>query len=267
MKKTVQPTRRRFVGIPAAVILGICLLMTVGILTVSAADTHPPRLVDNAELLSQADADSLRTLLDEYSEELQVDIVVVTTTTLGGKTPQDYADDYFDYNGYGYGENRDGVLFLRYINGTAKEVWISTSGEGIHAVSDSDRETIFDNISSDIYSGQYAAAFRTFAQNVRDEVISYRAYDPIWILVGLAVGLGVGLIVTGTMRSSLKSVRQQRFAGNYIKDGSLNITEARDIFLYRTVTRVAKPKESSGGGSSTHTSSSGSSHGGGGRSM
>lgn len=58
MKKTVQPTRRRFAGIPAAVILGICLLMTVGILTVSAADTHPPRLVDNAELLSQADADS-----------------------------------------------------------------------------------------------------------------------------------------------------------------------------------------------------------------
>ena len=27
-----------------------------------------------------------------------------------GKTAQAYADDYYDYNGYGYGENDDGIL-------------------------------------------------------------------------------------------------------------------------------------------------------------
>lgn len=50
-----------------------------------------------------------------------------------------------------------------------------------------------------------------------------------------------------------------------MKAGSMNITESRDMFLYDTVTRTAKPKDNdSGGGSSTHTSSSGSTHGGGG---
>lgn len=50
-----------------------------------------------------------------------------------------------------------------------------------------------------------------------------------------------------------------------MKAGSMNITESRDMFLYNTVTRTAKPKDNdSGGGSSTHTSSSGSTHGGGG---
>lgn len=50
-----------------------------------------------------------------------------------------------------------------------------------------------------------------------------------------------------------------------IKDNSLNINERRDLFLYNTVTRTAKPKnDDSGGGSSTHTSSSGTTHGGGG---
>ena len=149
----------------------------------------------------------------------------------------------------------------------AKEVWLSTSGEGIKAIRDADIESIFDDMEDDIRANRYGAAFRIFAQDVRDEVLDYRSYDTIWIFVGLAVGLGVGLIATNAMRSSLKSVRQQRYAGSYIKGNSVNITEARDIFLYRTVSRVAKPKESSGGGSSTHTSSSGRSHGGGGRSM
>lgn len=269
MSKTVRIPRRSRAGILAAIILGICLLLllTVGVLTVGAADAHPPRLVDNAGLLSQAEADSLRATLDQYSEELNFDIVVVTTNTLDGKTPRDYADDYFDYNGYGYGANRDGALFLRYINGSSKEVWLSTSGEGIKAIRDADMESIFDDMEDDIRANRYGAAFRIFAQDVRDEVLDYRSYDTIWIFVGLAVGLGVGLIATNAMRSSLKSVRQQRYAGSYIKGNSVNITEARDIFLYRTVSRVAKPKESSGGGSSTHTSSSGRSHGGGGRSM
>lgn len=269
MSKTVRIPRRSRAGILAAIILGICLLLllTVGVLTVGAADAHPPRLVDNAGLLSQAEADSLRATLDQYSEELNFDIVVVTTNTLDGKTPRDYADDYFDYNGYGYGANRDGALFLRYINGSSKEVWLSTSGEGIKAIRDADIESIFDDMEDDIRANRYGAAFQVLAQDVRDEVLDYRSYDTIWIFVGLAVGLGVGLIATNAMRSSLKSVRQQRYAGSYIKGNSVNITEARDIFLYRTVSRVAKPKESSGGGSSTHTSSSGRSHGGGGRSM
>lgn len=53
--------------------------------------------------------------------------------------------------------------------------------------------------------------------------------------------------------------------GSTIKDNSLNINERRDLFLYNTVTRTAKPKnDDSGGGSSTHTSSSGTTNGGGG---
>ena len=43
-----------------------------------------------------------------------------------------------------------------------------------------------------------------------------------------------------------------------MKQGSLQVTESRDIFLYRNVIRTAKPKETS----TTHTSSSGRTHGG-----
>ena len=88
--------------------------------------------------------------------------------------------------------------------------------------------------------------------------------SPIWILISLGVGVVLSLIIVGRMKAQLKTVRFQAAAGSYVKDGSLDITESRDMFLYETTSKTAKEKKSSSGGSSTHTSSSGKTHGGGG---
>ena len=63
----------------------------------------------------------------------------------------------------------------------------------------------------------------------------------------------------------LKSVKAKAKADDYVVKDSLELKSAKDIFLYRTVSRVRRQTESSGGGGGgIHTSSSGSSHGGGG---
>ena len=62
-----------------------------------------------------------------------------------------------------------------------------------------------------------------------------------------------------------ETVRPALAANSYIKENSLNVTRSEDQFLYSTVNKTAKAKEtssSSSGGSSTHTSSSGRTHGG-----
>ena len=89
----------------------------------------------------------------------------------------------------------------------------------------------------------------------------------IWIPISLVAGIVLSLIVVGTMKSKLKTVHFQAAANNYVKAGSMNLTESRDIFLYNTMTKTKKEKNDSssgGGGSSTHTTSSGSTAGGGG---
>ena len=50
----------------------------------------------------------------------------------------------------------------------------------------------------------------------------------------------------------------------YVREGSMSMKTVKDIFLYRNVSKTAKPKETSSSGSSTHVSSSGRTHGGGG---
>lgn len=86
----------------------------------------------------------------------------------------------------------------------------------------------------------------------------------------LVIGLITALIVTGVMKSRLKSVAPQRDATSYVRQGSMKLTNQRDLYLYREIHRTERPKETdsgSSGGSSTHTSSSGSTHGGGGGSF
>lgn len=239
------------------------------------------RVVDMAELLSDSDKTALLSKLDEISERQKLDIVVLTVNTLDGKTPRDYADDFYDYNGYGFGENKDGILLL--VSMEDRDWWISTTGYGITALTDAGIEYISKKFLSDLSDGDYAQAFTTYAELCDQFITQAKTGEPYdignmpkepfnvaWnILVAFVIGLVVAFVVTNIMKKQLKTVQLKSEANNYVKSNSMIVTENRDLFLYNQVSRRARPKETdnrsgSSGGSSTHTSSSGSSHGGGG---
>lgn len=239
-----------------------------------AAEDAAPLLVDNADLLSPSEQLSLIEKLEEVSYRQKMDIVIVTTNTLDGKSPMAYADDFYDDNGYGYGSHFDGILLL--ISMEDNDWWISTTGYGITAFTDAGIEYISQQFLSDLSDGNYAEAFTVYAEQCDAFITQARTGDPydshnlpkapfavfFNLIIALIIGFVIALIATAVMRSKLKSVRAKPAAADYVKSGSLSITESREIFLYRNVTRRAKPKQSSD--SSSHRSSSGRSHGGGG---
>lgn len=256
----------------------------VSVMTVSAAGDLP-RLVDKADLLSDSEESDLLNLLDEISERQQVDIVVVTVDSMKGETAMVYADDFYDYNGYGIGSGQDGILLL--ISMDERDWYISTHGYGITAVTDAGREYMSEQFVSDLSAGDYAAAFTNFARLCDDFITQAKTgepydvghlpddtFEPVWgLIVALGFAFIISLIVTGIMRGQLKSVHSQPEANNYIKQGSMQLTKKNDLFLYRHVDRRKKPENNSSsgssssnhsGGSRTHTSSSGRTHGGGG---
>ncbi len=59
------------------------------------------------------------------------------------------------------------------------------------------------------------------------------------LLISFGAGLLIALIAVCVMYGQLKSVRRQRAANSYTKPGSMNVTNAQDIYLYRNVTKVA----------------------------
>lgn len=257
------------------------------ILTLSAIFMFPafaagdmPRLMDMADLLSDDEESDLSSLLDEISKRQQVDIVVVTVDSMEGASAVVYADDYYDYNGYGYGDERDGILLL--ISMDERDWHISTHGFAITALTDAGQEYISEIFLNDLSMGDYAAAFTRFAGLCDDFITQARTGEPydtdhlpnepfeplLSLVTAFAIAFIIALISTGIMKGQLKTVRSQTAADNYTKQDSMKLTKKSDLFLYKKVDRLEKTESSSSssssssGGSQTHTSSSGATHGG-----
>ena len=233
-------------------ILFVFALLLCMIRTVSAA---PDRVVDSSGLLSEQERASLTAYADSVSNQYGIDIVVVTVDTLDGKGAMEYADDYYDYNGYG----DDGVLLLVCMD--ARLWWISTSGACIQVIDNGVIDDMSDRFTPRLSSGSYYDAFRVFIDDCGSAMEAETGFNIIPVLVCIGIGVLVGLIVVLVMKAQMKNVRRQSSAGSYIRNGSMQVNVSRDMFLYQNVTRRLKPQNNSTG---THMGSSGRSHGGGG---
>ena len=225
------------------------------------ASAGTPLVVDNAGLLTAEQEQLLTQQLEGIRSELGIDVVILTENKLDGSNIKDYADNYYDYNGYA----DDGALLL--LDMEKRQLRISTAGSCIEPV---DAEVLAIQFIPYLKDGKYYEGFSLYAELVQEAIIKQygnpqtEAKASGWfdgLGIGLIVGLIIGGIVVAVMASSMKTVRPQKSAGDYVKDGSLELTRQEDRYLYQTVTRRAKPKNNSSGG--THRGSSGRIHGGG----
>lgn len=239
------------------------------------------RCVDNANLLSYEELQCVMEKLDAVSEKHGVDVCVLTTPSTYGEDVTAYADNFYDQSDWGQGDTRDGIMLM--LSMEDRDWYISTCGSGISAVTDYGISYIGQQIITELSLGDYEEAFEHFA-DVCDEVLTQaengKPYDvnnkvddktdekPRFNaeggLVSLIIGAITALFPTLSMKNNLKSVGNQVKASNYIKQGSLNLTNKRDTFLYRNVTSVPIVRDDNHGGSSTHVSVGGMTHGGGG---
>lgn len=255
-----------------------------------AAYAETQLLVDNSALLTRSESLNLEKKLQDISVAHDLDVAVLTSNgTEQGMSTRDYCEYFFEQN-YGRGADLDGVIL--YINMYEREWHIATSGKAISAITDYGLEYIENEMIGDLSDGSYYEAFSAYADACDSLLKIYEhgdAYDynngkeyaseglvngyprggessvSANIVISLAVGVIVAFIAVSTMKAQLKSVRPQTSAHSYVRRNSLMLTQQRDIFLYRNVKKVARPKEttSSGrGGSTVHRSSSGHSFGG-----
>lgn len=255
------------------------------VLSAAAVSAAPMRLADEASLLTLAEKNRVQKELDRISTTWDFDVVVVTVPSLNGKSAMEAADDFYEEGGY----SEDGVLLL--ITMAEREWWISTAGSGISLFSDRELDFLEDCFLEGLSDGEYENAFLSFAAAC-EEVLQpgktperldrygEEELDGDWgdpsarrtpgifsIVISVVIGLVAAVTGTGAMKSALKSVQLQPSAANYVRPNSLRVTNSREIFLYRHLSRTAKPKDNGGpsgshGGGSVHHSSSGSSHGG-----
>ena len=262
-----------------SVLFSVVLICTLSASAFAESSSIPderllPRLVDNADLLSDREEEDLLEKLDEISERQEFDVVVVTVNTLDGKTAEAYADDFYDYNGYGFGAGASGALLL--VSMEDRDWHVTTTGYGITVITDAGLDYMSDSFVPYLSDGDYEEAFETFAELCDDFVTQSRDGDPYDVgnmprgkfnffkslLFSLGLGVFIGWCVVSGMKKAMLSVNKKENASDYTKAGSMKVTVSNDTFLYKNVSKIRRQSSSSGGGSSTHRSSSGRSHGG-----
>ncbi len=291
-------SRRFSVRFMAALLLSLLLLLpTTAVLSFAENDgSEHDYMVDQAGVLSDTEREELNAALKEFRETNQFDLVIVTTTGLDPEDRQTYADDFYDYNGYGYGTEQDGILLLVNVNEDGSyesgNSWISTCGSGITLFPYDTIQEMGQVLTPYLTAGNYATAFRQFITLSKaqynsgvstdgdywdgdywneDQSFSLGSYGwdvKVIVISALVVGIMGTVVVVLILKHQLISVRPARDASRYVVDGSLNLRSSHDVFLYSHVTQTRRPQQDNnsgpGGGGGIHTSSSGSRHGGGG---
>ena len=232
-------------------------VITDGAVADESVEEKTPRLLDLADLLTDAEEKSLTEKMDKVGKEFKVELAIVTVDSIGEMTKADYAKKVYTESKFGFGEDKDGVLLLINMdtpNDGENRGWhIYTKGLGYDAISSDQSDEISEAMSSDLKAGNYADACATFVTECESYIDSYVSFDWVMsLIISVVVGFLIALIATSIMKGQLKSVRFKAGAADYVKPGSLNVTVSRDFFLYRKVERREKPKsseKSSGSGS------------------
>ena len=92
------------------------------------------KVIDDAELLTNEEETKLYKQVQKYIEKYNMDMVIVTINHNNKASSMEYADDFYDYNNYGIGDDKSGVLFL--IDMQKRKMWISTTGSAIEIYND-----------------------------------------------------------------------------------------------------------------------------------
>lgn len=271
---------RRFTTVIFCVICIMASISTYGSVSGFAQEKGQiDYVIDNADLITEGQEVALEKKIEAIQKQYQYDVVLLTENSIGGKTPQAYADDFYDYNGYGYGPEKDGMLYL--ISMEDRDYYTSTTGFGITAFTDYGIKHINEKSANFLKSEKYYEALDTYLDNVAIFVKEAREGKPFdsnhpvplnitWgtVFTGtfaffLPVGVVIGFLVVLYMKFKMKPVAKRPFARAYIRKNSFVLDREEDVFLYSNTISIPIPKNNTSG-SSTHTGSSGTSHGGGG---
>lgn len=225
--------------------LTLCLSLAISVSATAVAGV----VMDDADLLSQAEEQALAQKLMEVGTAYNAQIIVATVASADGQDPDYMVNDLYDSMGFGVGELRDGVLLLVCMD--PREYRILSNGYAGNAIDPGVIETIGDAIVSDLSDGDYAEAFEIFADKCGYYLNGYLNGFPFNtgknLIIALVIGIVLALIVTSALKAQLKSVRKQNQANSYVRDGSMQVTLSRDTYLYSHVSRSKKQNSNSSG--------------------
>ncbi|MDO5425820.1 MAG: TPM domain-containing protein [Eubacteriales bacterium] len=276
--------KMKMCGFPALFCLSVMLLAGAPLWAEAAAPVY-----DYADLLDTGEEENLLTKISALEEEYDMNFVILTIDDAEGKTPTEYADDFYMDQGYYDNERKGGAIYL--IDMDNREVRVEVAHDLQYYLTDSRADAVIDAGYDDVASGNYYDCFMKMLDRTVDfleagipanqyrynsetgEIERYRSITPVEAGVAAVAALIAGAAACiGVVTSYRKKFSTYKYP--WRKKCSFQVRRENDQLVNKFVTsrRIPKdpPPDSGGGGgnvTTTHTSSGGGSFSGSGRSF
>lgn len=234
------------------------------------------KIYDYAELLTTEELKELESLSNQYSENRQVDIIILTTEDTAGLEVERYMQDFYDEKGLGYDKSHGNTVILT-IDMEHRDVYVAGFYKGEEYIDNSRADLIREKITSDLSGGYYFDAFRSYIElsneylGISPEVNSgpepgvnpgggsgispglSSEITPDNILLQLWFQILVSFMIAGVIVFTMiyrSGGRVTTSAGTYMDASNSEVTKRSDTFVRTAITKVKKPsnKNNSGGG-------------------
>ena len=283
---------KRLIALLTALFLVVCMTLTAW------ADNGIRRVYDYEGILSDDDCYKIQELLDDASEHIGMDVVLLVDSAPGDAIS--YAEDFYDAGGFGTGDDHSGVTI--FVDMNSRSVYMVTTGKAITYYTD-DRLYYMTDGNDDLYEcladKDYVGAAASCTSRLTayydkgiesnqytynsetGEIVRHKSLTIIEIILALIVPALVGWLNINSIkkqyamekdvaRSVASKLAYTALAGFVF---AITTDELINHHVTQRVLPVASSGSSSGGSSSPtgnsgrstiHTGSSGSFHGGGG---
>ncbi len=236
-------------------------------------DPDAPRVVDECDLFSDSEEDYLRERVAAFSAKYDTDLVIYTFKTPDGMATHQATTRFYEKNGYGYGDEYSGLLFVIEPLSASFYTTLDTFGDRMGLISSECYVRMHSN------SYPYFDSGRCFDGTIHflDDLEFYYEKGRVpksaedWgndIVKAIVIGAVAGAILLLIAAIRMAPPRVKRDAYGYLVKESFKALPLADDYIGTSVTRTYSPKESSSGSyDSSYSGSSGASHTGSGSSF
>lgn len=144
-------------------------------------DAEAPRVLDTAGIFSEETEAEMEAQIAAIRQKYGKDIVVAAVPSTCGMAIEQYAADFYDYCGYGFGDQREGICLVICMDPEDRGGWTCTTGEEcmkLFSARNSDR--LDDVLYGYLGSEEYEAGILDWIHNIGELFRTGLAIAPDW---------------------------------------------------------------------------------------
>ena len=148
-------------------------------------DPDAPRVVDVADIFTDAEESAMEARLSEIRAELGKDIVVFTDVSSYGLGHAVYSADFYDFNGYGIGGEYEGACLFICMDPADRGFWTCCTGPETRALfTEEFANQLDDRLYDYMVNGDYGDGAADWIENFRNLYRTGMPFPPDWLPMG-----------------------------------------------------------------------------------